>query len=62
MLIGYSFSPNNGGFYGALLDELSVHDSPQGVLVVPEAVKLARRLEENRPHIGWDPQGITVAE
>ena len=57
--IGYSFSPSDGGSYKHLLDELSVHECPRVVLVVPEAAELARRLEKEFPHIVWDHQAMT---
>ena len=60
--IGYSFSPTDGGSYGELLAKLSLHESPRVVLVVPEAVELARRLAEEFPGIVWDPQGMTFAK
>ena len=60
--IGYSFSPSDGASYSELLAELSVHGSPRVVLVVPEAVELARRLAEEFPRIVWDPQAIIFAK
>ena len=60
--IGYSFSPSDGGSYKDLLEELSVHERPRVVLVVPEAAELACRLEKEFPRIVWDPQGLTFAE
>lgn len=60
--IGYSFSPSDGGSYKDLLEELSVHERPRVVLVVPEAAELACRLEKEFPRIVWDPQGLTFAK
>ena len=60
--IGYSFSPSDGGSYKHLLDELSVHECPRIVLVVPEAAELARRLEKEFPHIVWDHQAMTFVK
>ncbi len=60
--IGYSFSPSDGSSYKDLLEELSVHERPRVVLVVPEAAELACRLEKEFPRIVWDPQGLTFAE
>ena len=59
--IGYSFSPSDRSSYKELLDELSFHEIPRVVLVMPEAVELACRLEEEFPRILWDPQGMTFA-